>query len=163
MGGKIHKRTHYPRSSAYKIKRGFTFFLIAYLVLSALPFSPGPLSSTELVSTSTYAYNWGRFAVDIRTNAGHDYEITGQGADPRAFQQGDTLTVFRNILLKTRSVYHHRTTSLFTFERFGSTLFLILVSILLIILTLSKDHRVENAFNIVCGVALALFVVYLCN
>jgi hypothetical protein len=163
MAGKIHNRARYSTSPTYKIKRGFTFFLIAYLLLSLLPLSPALFSSVEMVASNNRVTSWGNPAIKVSTNADRDYLIDAEGPGEPSFNPGDTITVFRSLLLKTRSIYHHRSYRLFYFEHFGSLLFLGLVSILLIILTLSKDHRVEKAFNIITVTALALFLLHLCN
>lgn len=162
---KVHAENseRYLNGIQLKIKNGFTLFFFIYILISFIPFYPEVFNEEQTVTFSDY-YRVPKFGpvITISTNHSNSYKVAGKNMDNHSFHVGDTVITRKNILFKTKLICHKKYGLSYPIDKlFGMTLLLIILELVLIILLLSKDYRIELVYNLFVVVQFIVFLIYL--
>lgn len=153
----------YLQSSSFKIQKIITIVFSFYLLITLIPYEPEFLNSTEFVRNidNRLGDNTSR-VVYITTNLGNQYQIYGRTMGKHAFSLGDEIISRRNILFKTRNIIHTKYNVYYPIDKqLGLLIFFTAVTIVMVILILSKDFRMNRPFYFIIAGACSLFILYL--
>lgn len=156
-------KERYLQSFHFKVQKIITLVFSAYLLITFIPYEPEFLQKTEFVRDidNRLGSNSGRI-VYVTTNLGNEYQIFGKVMGTHAFSLGDELISRRNILFKTRNIVHLKYNIYYPIDKqLGLLIFFTAVVVVMIILLVSKDYRMEKPFYGIIVFAFLLFAFYL--
>jgi hypothetical protein len=156
-------KERYLQSLDFKIQKIISLIFTAYLLITFIPYEPSFLCKTEFVRDidNRLGSSTGR-VIYITTNLGNEYQIFGRVMGKHAFRLGDEIISRKNILLKTRNIVHLKYGIYYPIDKqLGLLIFFAALVIVMVILLVSKDYRMEKPFYTIILGAFVLFALYL--
>lgn len=153
----------YVQSNSYKTKKLITIFLSCYVLLTLIPYYPSFFDTQEIVRFNDY-YGAGRAGniIVIETDKGNEYEIKGSIMGSHAFHNGDVIVSQKNMLYKTKAIYHIKYQLSYPIDK-QIVLFILVASLtlVLIIMMASKDYRTDRAYTNITLATFGFLIFYL--
>lgn len=153
----------YRVGNEFRIQKVLTFLFVSYVLISLLPVYPNIFKKVERVIFNSYyiAPKFGPVIV-MSTDAGNDYKINGKEMGERAFHNGDTIIAVKNVLYKTRKLYHKNYKVYYSANYSNALLILLIITgIMLILLLLFKDYKLRFFYSILTFIAYGLVCVFI--
>jgi len=153
----------YLQSFSFKSQKTITLVFSTYLLITFIPYYPQFLYKTEFIRDidNRLGSNTGRI-IYITTNLGNEYQVFGKVMGKHAFSLGDEIISRRNIVFKTRNIVHLKYDIYYPIDKqLGLLIFLTALVVVMVVLLLSRDYRMERAFYFIIFGAFILSVFYL--
>jgi hypothetical protein len=153
----------YVQSNSYKLKKLITISLSCYVLLSLIPNYPSFFDTQEIVTFNDY-YGAGRAGniIVIDTDQGNEYEIKGSIMGSHAFHTCDTIISQKNLIYKTKAIYHKKYQLNYPIDKQIVLLTLVAsLTLVLIMMLVLKDYRTDRAYTNITLATLGFLIFYI--